>query len=127
MKRFEKIMSGGLYRSRHGAILGVCRGIAEYFDFSVFWTRTIAIFLLFLTGFWPITGLYFLAALLMKPEPVVPIHSAMEQEFYDSYVHSRKRAIDRLKRRYEKLERRLQRMEHTVTSREFDWESRLNS
>jgi phage shock protein C len=51
----------------------------------------------------------------------------MEQEFYDSYVHSRKRAIDRLKRRYEKLERRLQRMEHTVTSREFDWESRLNS
>jgi len=41
-------------------------------------------------------------------------------------VHSRKGAIDRLKRRYEKLERRLQRMEHTVTSREFDWESRLN-
>ncbi|MBP1742726.1 MAG: pspC [Deltaproteobacteria bacterium] len=81
MKRFEKILSGGLYRSRKGAILGVCRGIAEYFDFSVFWTRAIAI---------------------------------------------RKGAIDRLKRRYEKLERRLQRMEHTVTSREFDWESRLN-
>ena len=93
MKRFEKIMSGGLYRSRNGAILGVCRGIAEYFDFSVFWARAIAVLLLLLTGFWPITGLYFLAALLMKPEPVIPIHSEREQEFYDSYVHSRKGAI----------------------------------
>jgi phage shock protein C len=127
MKRFEKIMSGGLYRSRKGAILGVCRGIAEYFDFSVFWTRALVVLLLLLTGFWPITGLYFLAALLMKPEPVIPIGSQTEQEFYDSYVHSRKSAIDRLKRRYEKLERRLRRMEHNVTSSEFDWESRLNS
>jgi len=126
MKRIEKIMSGGLYRSRKGAALGVCRGIAEYFDFSVFWTRAIAVILLLLTGFWPITGLYFLAALLMKPEPVIPIRSEMEQEFYDSYVHSRKGAIDRIKRRYEILERRLQRMEHTVTSREFDWDSRLS-
>jgi phage shock protein C len=126
MKRFEKIMSGGLYRSRNGAILGVCRGIAEYFDFSVFWTRAIAVLLLLLTGFWPITGLYFLAALLMKPEPVIPIRSETEQEFYDSYVHSRKGAIERLKRRYEKLERRLKRMEHTVTSQEFDWDSRLS-
>jgi phage shock protein C len=127
MKRFEKIISGGMYRSRQGAILGVCRGIAEYFDFSVFWVRAIVIFLFLLTGFWPITGLYFLAALLMKPEPVIPIHSDWEQEFYNSYVHSRKGAIDRLRRRYEKLDRRLQRMEHNVTSREFDWESRLNS
>jgi phage shock protein C len=63
----------------------------------------------------------------MKPEPVIPIGSETEQEFYDSYVHSRKGAIDRLKRRYEKLERRLRRMEHNVTSREFDWDSRLNS
>ena len=127
MKRFERILSGGLYRSRRGAILGVCRGIAEYFDFSVFWTRAIVVLLLLLTGFWPITGLYFLAALLMKPEPVIPIRSEREQELYDSYVHSRKGAIDRLKRRYEQLERRLQRMEHTVTSREFDWDSRLNT
>ncbi|MCJ7776670.1 MAG: PspC domain-containing protein, partial [Desulfobulbaceae bacterium] len=41
MRRFEKILHGGLYRSRNGIILGVCRGVAEYFDFSVFWARTI--------------------------------------------------------------------------------------
>ena len=72
------------------------------------------------------TGLYFLAALLMKPEPVIPIDTEDQQEFYNSYVHSRKGAADRLKRRYETLERRLQRLEHTVTSPEYDWEQRLN-
>ena len=127
MNRFEKLLRGGLYRSRDGVVLGVCKGLARYFDFSVFWTRAIAIILLLVTGFWPVTILYFIAALLMKPEPVVPIRSSEEQEFYDSYLHSRRQAIDRLKRRFDRLDRRIQRMEHTVTSREFDWEKRLST
>ena len=126
MRGLDNIIKGGLYRSRHGVILGVCKGIAQYFHFSVFWTRAFAVILLLLTGFWPITGLYFIAALLMKPEPVVPIQNTDEEEFYDSYLHSRKRAVDRLKRRFDHLHRRIQRIEHTVTSREFDWEKRLN-
>ncbi len=127
MRGFERILRGGVYRSRNGIILGVCRGIAEYFDFSIFWVRAIALILLFITGFWPITGLYFIAALLMKPEPVVPIQTEEEQEFYDSYTHSSRGAVDRLKRRYDNLEGRIQRMEHTVTTREFDWDHRLNT
>jgi len=127
MRRFEKILHGGLYRSRNGMILGVCRGVAEYFDFSVFWARTIAFILFLFSGFWPIAALYFIAALLMKPEPVIPIQNEDQQEFYDSYVYSRKGATDRLKRRYNNLDRRIQRMEHTVTAREFDWDQRLNT
>ncbi|UCF83194.1 MAG: envelope stress response membrane protein PspC [Desulfobacteraceae bacterium] len=127
MRRFERIFRGGLYRSRNGIILGVCRGIAEYFDFSVFWARTIVVILFLFSGFWPIMALYFIAALLMKPEPVIPIQTEDQQEFYDSYVYSRKGATDRLKRRYDNLDRRIQRMEHTVTAREFDWDQRLNT
>ena len=127
MKRFERILHGGLYRSRNGIILGVCRGVAEYFDFSVFWARTIVLILFLFSGFWPIAALYFIAALLMKPEPVIPIQTEDQQEFYDSYVYSRKGATDRLKRRYDNLDRRIQRMEHTVTAREFDWDQRLNT
>ena len=127
MRRFEKIFRGGLYRSRNGIILGVCRGIADYFDFSVFWARVITLVLLFFTGFWPVMILYFVAALLMKPEPVIPIETDEEQEFYDSYVHSHRGATDRLKRRYENLERRIRRMEDHVTGREFEWENKLNS
>ncbi|NIM99736.1 MAG: envelope stress response membrane protein PspC, partial [candidate division Zixibacteria bacterium] len=93
----------------------------------VFWTRAIVVILLLFSGFWPIMALYFIAALLMKPEPVIPIESEDQQEFYNSYVYSRKGAIDRMKRRYENLERRIQRMEHRVTTREFDWDRRLNT
>ena len=127
MSRFENIFRGGLHRSRKGILLGVCRGISNYFDFSVFWTRVVALALLIFSGFWPVMGLYFLAALIMKPEPVLPIQTDEEQEFYDSYIYSRKGATSRLKRRYDNLDRRIQRMEHTVTAREFDWDQRLNT
>ena len=126
INRFIRFRRGiGLYRSRNGVILGVCRGIGEYFDFSVFWVRTITLVLLLFTGFWPIGALYLLAALIMKPEPVISIHSDDEQEFYDSYVHSSRQAVNRLKRKYQNLKRRVQRMEDIVTSPEFDWEDRF--
>ena len=114
-----------LYRSRRGMILGVCRGIAEYLNFSVFWTRVIALGILVFTGFWPVTGLYFVAALLMKPEPVVPIENDADCEFYYSYTSSRRMALQRLKSAYDQLDRRIQRMENVVTSREYDWDQRL--
>ena len=127
MRRFEKIFRGGLYRSRNGILLGVCRGIAEYFDFSVFWTRAIVVALFLVSGFWPVVVLYFVAALLMKPQPVIPIENDDQQEFYDSYLDSKKRAADRLRRRYTNLDRRIQRMEHMVTTKEFDWDRKLNT
>ena len=125
--RFEGLLYGGLHRSRNGLILGVCRGIGEYFDFSVFWVRAIAVVLLFITGLWPIAAIYFIAALLMKPAPVIPIQTSEEQEFYESYIHSKKGATERVKKRYDNLMRRIQRLEHTVTSKEFEWNQKLNT
>lgn len=116
----------GIYRSRHGAIFGVCRGVAEHFDFSVFWVRTIALILLVFSGVGPALIVYLLAALIMKPEPAIPIGSADEQEFYDRYTTSRREAGQRLKQRYENLEKRIRRMEDVVTTREYDWENRLS-
>jgi phage shock protein C len=116
----------GPYRSRSGLILGVCKGLAAYFDFSVFGMRVIAFLLLVFSGVWPIVILYFLAALLMKPEPVLPLETEGEQEFYNSYASSRRMALHRLKRTYDNLDRRIQRIESVVTSREYDWDRRLN-
>ena len=127
MKGLGSVFRKGLYRSRNGLIMGVCRGIAEYFDFSVFWTRVITFMIFLFSGLWPVVVLYFVAALVMRPEPVIPIQDEEHQEFYDSYVHSRRSAADRIKRRYKNLERRIQRMEDLVTTREFDWDSRFNS
>lgn len=116
----------GLYRSRNGAIFGVCKGLARYLDVSVFWTRVAAVFLFLMTGVWPVLLLYIVAALVMKPEPVVPFETDEDQEFYNSYVRSRTMALRRLKRTFDNLERRIQRIESIVTAPDFDWEERLN-
>ena len=115
----------GLYRSRHGVIFGVCRGIAEYLNFSVFWTRVLAVCAMFFTGILLLVGLYLLAALLMKPEPVLPLETEADAEFYQSFTSSRSMALHRLKRTFDNLDRRIQRVESIVTARDFDWDRRL--
>jgi len=115
----------GIHRSRHGVVFGVCRGLANHFDFSLFWVRVIAAGLILFTGVWPGVVLYILAALLMKPEPVLPTASVEEREFCDRYSDARHDAAQRLRRRYDHLDDRIRRMEDVVTSREFDWDRRL--
>lgn len=117
----------GLYRARDGAFLGVCKGIAEYLDFSVFWTRILTLLGLIFTGIWPVGILYLVAGVLMKPEPMIPLSSDEDREFYSSYVSSRTLALQRLKQTFDRLERRIRRMEDIVTDRDYDWERRLNN
>jgi phage shock protein C len=115
-----------LYRARDGMIFGVCKGIADHLGFSLFWIRVMAVVALLFTGVWPVTGLYILAALIMKPEPILPLNTEEDHEFYDSYTRSRSMALHRLKRTFDALDRRIQRMESIVTARDYDWERRLN-
>lgn len=117
----------GLYRARDGAFLGVCKGIAEYLDISVFWTRILTLIGLVLSGIWPVGVIYVLAGVLMKPEPVVPLSNDEDREFYSSYVSSRTLALQRVKQTFDRLERRIRRMEDIVTARDYDWERRLNN
>lgn len=114
-----------LYRARDGMVLGVCKGLARHFDLSLGLLRAIVVILFLITGIWPVGLLYLIAAMVMKMEPVVPIRSTGEQEFYDSYSSSRTGALDRIKRTFESLDRRLRRMEDVVTSRDFQWERRM--
>jgi len=115
-----------LYRSRSGAVFGVCKGAATYFGFNQFWLRVAVFVAILMSGIWPGFFVYILFALLMKPEPVVPLESSEDAEFYSSYVSSRAMALQRLKRTFENLDRRIQRMENIVTARDYDWERRLN-
>lgn len=127
MTRQVKRQRMGLYRSRTGLIMGVCKGVAQYFDFSVFWMRAITVVLLIVSGIWPVLIVYIVAALLIKPEPVLPLETEEEQDFYNSYTTSRSMALRRLQRIYDHLDRRMQRLESTVTAREYDWERRFNA
>jgi phage shock protein C len=114
-----------IYRSRHGSVLGVCRGIADHFDLPVFWVRVIVILLALVTAFWPVIIGYLIAGMLMKPEPAVRLGSPGEQEFYDSYTTSRNLALRRLKDQFDRLDRRIGRMEDVVTSREYTWKRQM--
>lgn len=122
---YEK--EGGIYRARDGIFLGVCKGISDYFDFSVFWVRMVLVIMFIFSGFWPVIGIYLVAAFFMKPKPVKPIESEEERVFYDSYVNSPKSGAHRLKKKFRDLDRRIRRMEDKVTGREHDWERRFNS
>ncbi len=115
-----------LYRACDGKIMGVCKGLGEYFEVEPKWIRLFVILGALATGLWPALGLYILAGLLMKPKPVVPVEDVYEDEFYSSYVASRKSALARLKDQFDRLDRRIRRMEDSVTSRDFDWERRFN-
>lgn len=117
----------GIYRARDGIFLGVCKGLAKHLAIGVGWIRFFTILIFFFSGFWPIFGLYFLAALIMKPEPVIPFKNVEDREFYDSYVStSRKGTLHRLRDASGRLDRRIRRIEDIVTAREYDWERRLN-
>lgn len=121
-QRMDRLTSAeGFYRSRRGIIFGVCRGLAEHFNFSVFWTRVIVLILFLFTGFWPVGVLYVIAGLLLNPEPVIPLENESDEEFYQSYTRSRSSAIQRIKKKFDNIDRRIQRMEDTVTSKEFDF------
>ena len=123
---------GRLYRSRRGMILGVCRGLADYFDVSVLGIRITAVILLIFTGFWPIGAIYLLAAFIMKPQPrrtERPRESGTYREHYDdpfTETETRSTAVLRqLKRTSDRLNTRIQNMEDIVISREQDWDRRF--
>jgi len=126
MSSYNRIYKRGLYRSRSGVILGVCRGVGDYFDVSVFWIRAIVVALLIFTGLWPVVGIYILAALLMKPEPAVPAGTASQKTGGGRCRRGTNDAAERLKAKWKHLEKRIRRMEDKVTSREYDWNSRFH-
>lgn len=115
------------YRSRKGLFFGVVKGFARTYDLSLFWLRIFAIIVTVFTGFFPGVILYGLIVFLVSKEPMVPLETYAEEEFYDSYIHSREGAIHRVKQRFDRLESRIRRMESIVTDREFDWGHRMRT
>ena len=122
---FNRKNGSPIYRSRSGMILGVCKGIADHFDVSLFWFRIITIALTLFTGFWPAVLIYIIAALIMKQEPIIPFENDAESEFYDSYSSSPDSGLRRLKREFDNIDSRIRRMEDIVTSKDFSWESKM--
>jgi phage shock protein C len=116
-----------LYRSRQGWVLGVCQGIADFSGIAVLWIRLGCIGVMIFSGFWPLFIGYVVAAIFMKPAPLVQPRDDQDWEFYAAYSSDRRLALARLRRQFDSLDRRTRRMEERITNREYDWERRLRS
>ncbi len=116
----------GLYRTRDGVFLGVCGGLADYFNIRVGWLRFFVVITALLTKVAPMVALYLLAALLMRREegPRGRENARRRSPCRGRSFHG---MADRLRRRFERMESRLRRMEDTVTSREFEWDRKMRT
>lgn len=106
----------GLYRSRRGLLFGVCRGIAERLDISVFWTRVATVVVFVFTGFWPVGAVYLLLALLLKKEPIAAVKACRTGE---------SPAARRCRRAEGSLDERMHRMQSAMNSDMQYWDARL--
>ena len=121
-------MSQKLYRSRNGVIFGVCRGVAETFDLSLFWVRSGFIFAFAITLFFPTGLIYLLLALLLKLRPVESVISRSNDVIFDDVsLGSRKLGLMQFKAKFDSMEQRIRRIETHVTNKAYDWDRRLNT
>ena len=75
---------GRLYRDReNGLILGVCAGLAEFFDVRLVAVRVIAVIAL-LVLFWPVLLVYLTAAFLLRDRPLPYRGRDQEARFWRS-------------------------------------------
>lgn len=121
-------MKRKLYRSRDGMIFGVCRGIADTFDLSLFWIRLGFAIAFALTLFFPTGLIYLILALVLKLEPIeVSPNSRRDVIFDGPNDSSRKVGLRQFKAKFDSLENRIRRMESHVTNKAYDWDKRLNT
>ena len=116
-----------LHRSRHGWILGICQGLADFFEFPVLWLRVLVVILTCISGVWPMVVLYIVAGIFIKPAPVIVPQTDDDWEFYNSMAMDRSLALARLKHKFDRLDRRARRLEGIVTGKDYDWDQRLET
>lgn len=119
--------SGPLYRARNSMIFGVCRGLANRAELGVCWVRFLFVLGALLTSILPMVIIYLIAAVFMKPEPVIQPQDDEARDFYNSYATDRTWALRRLRNKMRDLEARTSNLEGRVTDREYSWEQRLRS
>ena len=77
MRHLSELDWRRLYRSRTGAVLGVCKGLAGFLDVPVAAVRAVVILLTLSAGVWPVVAAYNIAGFCIKLEPALPPDSAV--------------------------------------------------
>lgn len=109
-----------LYKDpRHGKLLGVCAGIAVYFDVRPGVIRFLAILGAVFTGFWPIVIVYIIMAVVLETKPAEMYERPEEDAFWREVRTKPDYTAADMRRRFRDIEKRTQDMEAYMTSKRF--------
>ena len=101
---------------RHGKVMGVCAGIADYTGFDVTLVRICFIAMIFMSG-GSILPVYFIAGFIAPDRPyALDREDPQDQKFWQGVRASPARAASDIRSRFRDLDRRLADIESYVTT-----------
>ncbi len=109
-----------LYKNpREGRVMGVCAGIADYFDIKPLAIRILTVLLMFAGFFGIILVAYFVLGFVLESKPRELYENPEEDRFWkDVRTQPDYTAVD-LRKRFRDIESRTRRMEAYMTSKRF--------
>ncbi len=109
-----------LYKDeRRGRIMGVCAGIADYFDVRPSMVRLLTVIAAFITGFFFTIAAYVLLGFILEAKPEEIATDPEEEKFWRKARTKPEYTKVDLRNRYEDIEHRIRKMEAYMTSKQF--------
>ncbi len=100
---------------KHGKVMGVCAGLADYTGFDVTLVRILLILGIFMGG-GALIPIYFIAGVVAKDKPrEIRDSDPEDQKFWQGVRQSPSRTARDIKSRFRDIDRRLAQIEHYVT------------
>lgn len=116
-----------LYKiSDEGKIMGVCAGLADYFDMNVTAVRFMTFLLALFTGFWFVLLIYFMLGFILDNKPSDLYTDEREEQFWKQTRNDPSYSASEMRQRFRDIERRTTQMEAYITSKRFKLERELN-
>ncbi|MCK5040969.1 MAG: envelope stress response membrane protein PspC [Sphingomonadales bacterium] len=109
-----------LYKNpKDGRFMGVCAGVADYFDIRPGIIRLLTIVAFFMTGIFPTVFVYVLLGFVLEEKPEEIIEDPEEEKFWQKARTKPAYTKVEMQSRYDDIEKRTRHMEAYLTSKQF--------
>jgi phage shock protein C len=120
MRHDENWRAQRFYRDpRHGKLMGVCAGLADYFGWNVTFVRILAIIALLWFNVLTLIA-YFVLGFILPTKPDALYDWDADEEYWRSIRRSAGATFRDVRHRFRELDMRLQHMEGYVTSSRYN-------
>jgi len=109
-----------------GRCMGVCAGVADYFDMKPKFLRIMFILAMIFTGIWPLLFVYFVLGFALESKPGDLYNNDDDEAFWKQTRKAPDYTAAEMRQRFRDMERRTAEMEAYMTSKRFKLERELN-